>query len=66
MSHRALILGALAIGRTRVSGLLEGDDVLRTAAAMAALGAGIGRGADGIWVIDGIGLGGLAEPQNNT
>ncbi|MGO8916528.1 MAG: 3-phosphoshikimate 1-carboxyvinyltransferase [Stellaceae bacterium] len=64
VSHRALILGALAIGRTRVSGLLEGEDVLRTAAAMGALGAGIARGDDGRWVIDGIGLGGLAEPQD--
>jgi 3-phosphoshikimate 1-carboxyvinyltransferase len=61
VSHRALILGALAVGRTRVAGLLEGEDVLRTAAAMRALGAEIARGADGVWTIDGVGIGGLAE-----
>jgi 3-phosphoshikimate 1-carboxyvinyltransferase len=61
VSHRALILGSLAVGRTRVTGLLEGEDVLRTAAAMRALGAGIARGADGVWTIDGIGIGGLTE-----
>ncbi|HJT06359.1 MAG TPA: 3-phosphoshikimate 1-carboxyvinyltransferase, partial [Stellaceae bacterium] len=63
MSHRALILGSLAIGRSRISGLLEGEDVLRTAAAMGALGATLARGADGIWSIDGVGVGGLAEPD---
>ena len=63
VSHRALILGSLAIGRSRISGLLEGEDVLRTAAAMGALGAGIAREADGSWRIDGVGLGGLAEPE---
>ena len=63
MSHRALILGALAIGRSRISGLLEGDDVLRTAAAMGAMGATLARGADGSWSIDGVGVGGLAEPD---
>jgi 3-phosphoshikimate 1-carboxyvinyltransferase len=61
VSHRALILGALAVGRTRVTGLLEGEDVLRTAAAMRALGAAIARGADGAWTIDGVGIGGLVE-----
>ena len=45
MSHRALILGSLAIGRSHIRGLLEGDDVLRTAAAMSALGATLARGA---------------------
>jgi len=63
MSHRALILGSLAIGRSHVRGLLEGDDVLRTAAAMSALGATLARGADGAWSIDGVGIGGLAEPE---
>ncbi len=63
ISHRALILGALAIGRSRVHGLLEGEDVLRTAAAMRALGARLERGADGVWSIDGVGVGGLAEPD---
>jgi 3-phosphoshikimate 1-carboxyvinyltransferase len=64
MSHRALILGSLAIGRSRVSGLLEGEDVLRTAAAMGAMGAMLARGADGTWSIDGVGIGGLAEPDD--
>jgi 3-phosphoshikimate 1-carboxyvinyltransferase len=64
VSHRALMLGALAVGRTEISGLLEGEDVLATAAAMRALGAGVERGADGTWRVDGVGLGGLAEPQD--
>jgi 3-phosphoshikimate 1-carboxyvinyltransferase len=64
VSHRALILASLAIGRTRITGLLEGDDVLCTARAMAALGAGIGRDGDGGWRVDGIGLGGLNEPED--
>ena len=64
ISHRALMLGALAIGRTRVTGLLEGEDVLATAAALRALGAAIERGEDGAWSIDGIGVGGLAEPAD--
>jgi 3-phosphoshikimate 1-carboxyvinyltransferase len=63
MSHRALILASLAIGRSHVRGLLEGDDVLRTAAAMGALGASLVRGQDGAWRIDGVGIGGLAEPD---
>jgi len=64
LSHRALILGALAVGRTRVKGLLEGDDVLRTAAAMGMFGADVAREGDGIWRIDGVGIGGLAEPED--
>ncbi|HUB97748.1 MAG TPA: 3-phosphoshikimate 1-carboxyvinyltransferase [Stellaceae bacterium] len=64
LSHRALILGGLAVGRTRVKGLLEGEDVLCTAAAMRALGAGIEREAEGEWRIDGRGVGGLAEPDS--
>jgi len=64
ISHRALILGALSVGCTRVTGLLEGEDVLCTAEAMRTLGAGVARGPDGAWIIDGVGLGGLAEPQN--
>jgi 3-phosphoshikimate 1-carboxyvinyltransferase len=64
ISHRALILGGLAVGRTRISGLLEGEDVLRTAAAMRALGCAAARGGDGDWTIDGIGLGGLGEPDD--
>ena len=64
ISHRALMLGALAVGRTEISGLLEGEDVLCTAAAMRAMGAGVERLGDGRWRIDGVGLGGLAEPAD--
>ena len=64
ISHRALMLGALAVGRTEISGLLEGEDVLCTAAAMRAMGAGIERLGEGRWRVDGVGLGGLAEPAD--
>ena len=62
ISHRALMLSALAVGTSRVEGLLEGEDVLATAAAMRAMGATIERGADGIWTIQGVGVGGLLQP----
>ena len=63
ISHRALMFGALAIGETRITGLLEGEDVLRTAAAMRALGAEVVRGpAD--WRVAGRGIGGLCEPED--
>jgi 3-phosphoshikimate 1-carboxyvinyltransferase len=62
ISHRALILGALTVGETTVSGLLEGEDVLRTADAMRALGARLERGGDGLWRIHGVGVGGFASP----
>ena len=62
ISHRALLLGALAVGETRVSGLLEGEDVLATAAALRAMGADIVRGDDGTWRIHGVGVGGLLQP----
>ena len=64
ISHRALMLGALAVGRTEITGLLEGEDVLATAAALRAMGAGIVRAEDGRWLVDGVGLGGLAEPDD--
>ncbi len=64
ISHRALMLGALAVGRTDISGLLEGEDVLCTAAAMRAMGAGVERLAEGRWRVDGVGIGGLAEPAD--
>ena len=64
ISHRALILGTLAVGRTRITGLLEGEDVLRTVAAMRALGASVTRRAAGEWTVDGVGVGGLAEPED--
>ncbi len=63
VSHRALMLGALAVGETRIDGLLEGADVLATAAAMRALGAEIERREDGTWRVFGRGVGGLAEPE---
>ena len=52
ISHRALMLGALAVGRTKISGLLEGADVLATAAALNALGAHATRACDGRWTVD--------------
>ncbi len=63
ISHRALILGGLAAGETRVSGLLEGEDVLCTAEAMRALGVDITRSDDGIWHVFGKGVGALSEPD---
>ena len=63
ISHRALMLSALAVGTSRVTGLLEGEDVLATAAAMRAMGATIARDDDGIWTIDGVGVGGLLQPE---
>ena len=62
ISHRALMLGALAVGETRIAGLLEGEDVLATAAALRQLGAVIERGADGVWSVHGVGVGGLLQP----
>jgi 3-phosphoshikimate 1-carboxyvinyltransferase len=56
------MLGGLAIGETTISGLLEGEDILRTADALRALGVEIGRGDDGVWRVHGVGIGGLAEP----
>ena len=62
ISHRALILGAMAMGETRITGLLEGDDVLRTAAAMRAFGATVERLGEGVWRV--VGKGGFSEPQD--
>ena len=62
ISHRALILGALAVGTTRITGLLEGEDVLNTATAMRALGARIERTGAGAWQVDGVGVAGFAAP----
>ncbi len=64
ISHRALILGAMAVGETRVTGLLEGDDVLDTAKAMRAFGAQVTRQEDGTWSVHGVGVGGFAEPED--
>lgn len=64
ISHRALMLGGLAVGETTIEGLLEGEDVLCTAEAMRALGAEIERDAAGRWHVWGRGVGALAEPEN--
>lgn len=64
ISHRSLILGAMAVGETVVTGLLEGEDVLDTAKAMRAFGADVTRDEDGTWHIHGVGVGGFAEPDN--
>ena len=63
ISHRALMFGALAVGESRITGLLEGEDVLRTAAAMRALGAEVVRDGE-IWRVAGRGVGGLVEPAD--
>ncbi|MFO7920779.1 MAG: 3-phosphoshikimate 1-carboxyvinyltransferase [Nioella sp.] len=62
ISHRALILGAMAVGETRITGLLEGQDVLDTAKAMQAFGADIDRLGEGAWRVHGVGVGGFGEP----
>jgi 3-phosphoshikimate 1-carboxyvinyltransferase len=62
MSHRALILGAMAVGETPISGLLEGEDVLNTGRAMRALGAQVERSGEGRWLVRGVGISGFAEP----
>ncbi|OIQ40701.1 MAG: 3-phosphoshikimate 1-carboxyvinyltransferase [Roseobacter sp. MedPE-SWde] len=62
ISHRSLILGAMAIGETKISGLLEGDDVLDTAKAMQAFGAEVVNHGGGNWSVYGVGVGGFAEP----
>lgn len=63
ISHRSLMLSALAVGESSVEGLLTGEDVLATAAAMRAMGAQIDRGADDVWRIHGVGVGGLLQPE---
>ncbi|MGR3653235.1 MAG: 3-phosphoshikimate 1-carboxyvinyltransferase [Roseovarius sp.] len=63
ISHRALILGALSVGETVITGLLEGDDVLDTAKAMRVFGAEVRRDADSTWRVNGVGVGGFAEPD---
>lgn len=62
ISHRALILGALSVGETRITGLLEGQDVLDTGRAMRAFGAEVTDHGDGDWSVHGVGVGGFAEP----
>jgi 3-phosphoshikimate 1-carboxyvinyltransferase len=62
ISHRSLILGALAVGETRIAGLLEGEDVINTGRAMQALGATVERTGEGAWRVMGVGVGGFAQP----
>lgn len=63
ISHRALIFGALAVGETRIEGLLEGEDVLNTAESLRRLGARITRNGPGRWTVNGVGVGGFSEPS---
>lgn len=63
ISHRALMFAGLAVGRSRITGLLEGEDVLATASAMRQFGAYIERKGDGIWEVEGVGVGSLLEPK---
>ncbi|MBB5732795.1 3-phosphoshikimate 1-carboxyvinyltransferase [Altererythrobacter atlanticus] len=63
ISHRSLMFGALAVGETRITGLLEGEDVLATAAALRAMGATIHREGEGRWSVKGVGVGGLLQPE---
>ncbi len=64
ISHRALIFGAMAVGETRISGLLEGQDVLDTASAMRAFGATVLQHGPGAWSVQGVGVGGFQEPAD--
>src|SRR5437763_2967339 len=63
ISHRALIFGALAVGETRICGLLEGEDVLNTGKAMRALGATVERTGESAWRVHGVGVAGFREPS---
>ncbi|MFC4349200.1 3-phosphoshikimate 1-carboxyvinyltransferase [Kordiimonas lipolytica] len=64
ISHRSIMLSALAVGKSEVTGLLEGEDVLATAEAMRAMGARVERIGEGHWVVHGVGIGGLQTPDN--
>ncbi len=63
ISHRALLLAALAVGESRIAGLLEGEDVMATASALGRLGVELEREGEGRWRVAGVGVGGLAEPD---
>lgn len=65
ISHRALMLGAVALGETHITGLLEGEDVLCTAEAMRAMGADVEKLGDGAWRVQGLGVGGLLAPHQD-
>ena len=64
ISHRSLIFGAMAVGETKITGLLEGQDVLDTAKAMRAFGATVTRHGEGAWSVNGVGVGGFQEPAD--
>lgn len=64
ISHRALIFGAMAVGETKITGLLEGQDVIDTAKAMRAFGATVTRHGEGAWSVNGVGVGGFSEPAD--
>jgi 3-phosphoshikimate 1-carboxyvinyltransferase len=64
ISHRSLLLGAMAVGTTEITGLLEGEDVHRTATALSSLGVCSERVAEGTWRVQGVGVGGLSEPDD--
>ena len=64
ISHRSMILGALSVGETRITGLLEGQDVLDTAKAMRSFGAQVTQHGPGSWSVHGVGVGGFAEPDH--
>ncbi|HEX6015523.1 MAG TPA: 3-phosphoshikimate 1-carboxyvinyltransferase, partial [Geminicoccaceae bacterium] len=64
ISHRSLMLAAMAVGESRVEGLLEGEDVIATAKALRAMGVELEREGAGSWRIWGVGVGGLAEPES--
>jgi 3-phosphoshikimate 1-carboxyvinyltransferase len=63
ISHRSLILAALTVGESTISGLLEGEDIIHTVEAMRALGAQVIRTGNGVWRVQGVGVGGFAEPD---
>jgi 3-phosphoshikimate 1-carboxyvinyltransferase len=64
ISHRSLIFGAMAVGETKITGLLEGQDVLDTAKAMRAFGAEVVQHGPGAWSVHGVGVGGFSEPAD--
>ena len=66
ISHRALLLGAMAIGETKITGLLEGDDVRRTAAALRILGVEITTDDENVWRVCGVGVGGFVLKNLKT
>jgi 3-phosphoshikimate 1-carboxyvinyltransferase len=63
ISHRALILSAMTVGKTQITGLLEGEDVINTAKVMRALGAAVERTGEGAWSVRGVGVAGFAQPE---